>query len=361
MGRTPARITLGTASGDAYSFVVRPERRTVGWWLEEPGKPDEQIAGGSYRPVASDILRDMLGELLLIFAAADVLALVAWGICALLSWRRREDAASAAERVERLQASSRLGAILGMPSYVPLALFVAGTLIGSAACLGVLDGIPHVQDDVGLLFQGKIFALGHSWVPVPPGPEFFANGFIQMFEGRWFTKYPPGYPLLLVPGLWAGVPWLINPLSAGVAISLVYDAGRRMFGLHVAVWAALLGLLSPWIVFMSGSYMSHPTTMMWAAIFLYSLVRMGDPQRVGDRRPFFTMFGWPILAGFAIGMAFITREWTALGIGIGGAIWAVGSILFAPRSIRLSATMRYAAVIVGFLPPVPSCSTRTSN
>ena len=51
------------------------------------------------------------------------------------------------------------------------------------------------------------------------------------------------------------------------------------------VWAGLFGLLSPWIIFMSGSYMSHPTTMMWVAVFLYALVmtRAGT-QTMDDER-----------------------------------------------------------------------------
>src|SRR6478672_11181861 len=133
-----------------------------------------------------------------------------------------------------------------------------------------------------------------------------------MFNGRWFSKYPPGYPLLLVPALWAGLPWLVNALSAGVTLALVYMMGRRMYGLHVAVWAGLLGLLSPWIIFMSGSYMSHPTTMMWAALFAYALVRTTDDggQLSVVRRP--SSVAWPLLAGLSVGMAFITREWTAV-------------------------------------------------
>ena len=185
-------------------------------------------------------------------------------------------------------------------------------------CLGVLDGIPHVQDDVAYLFQGKIFAHGRSWVPVPPGPEFFANGFIQMFEGRWFTKYPPGYPLMLVPALWAGVSWLVNPLSAGVALALVYLTARRMYNTRIAIWAGVLGLTSPWLLFMSGSYMSHPTTMMWVALFVYCIVRMRDGPEIAATR-ILTYWLWPLLGGAAIGMAFITREWTAIGIGVGAA------------------------------------------
>jgi hypothetical protein len=118
-----------------------------------------------------------------------------------------------------------------------------------------------------------------------------------------------------------------------------------MYGLHVAAWAALLGLLSPWVIFMSGSYMSHPTTMMWAALFLYSLVSMRED---GKRKRFL----WPMVGGFAMGMAFITREWTAIGIGVGAAVWAVGDLAFTGGRARLGRSLKYALVVVGFLPPL---------
>jgi 4-amino-4-deoxy-L-arabinose transferase-like glycosyltransferase len=230
----------------------------------------------------------------------------------------------------------------------PLALFVGGTVLGAVAALAVVQGIPHVQDEVAYIFQGRIFALGRSFVPQPQAPEFFANAFIQFFDGRWFSKYPPGYPLLLAPALWAGVPWLVNALSGGVALAAVYMAGVAMFGRHVATWAALVGLVSPWVIFMSGSYMSHATTMMWAALFLLGLVQT---RRAAERGLLGKAARWGLFGGLAIGMAFITREWTALGIGVGAAMWAVGDLVLNRdgRSARLAA---YACIVVGFVPPV---------
>jgi 4-amino-4-deoxy-L-arabinose transferase-like glycosyltransferase len=373
-GRGPATITL-VPQGDArnaYQFVIRAERRNIAWWRAEGSLPVEELASGIYRPTGRVSLRDMAVEVLLVAAAAAVLFLLAW-LARLLAKGTSGFEGSNLQTFQpsNLQTQSRPWTS-GRGYLAPLALFLAGTVVAGAACLLVLDGIPHVQDDVAYLFQGRVFAMGRSWVPVPPGPEFFANGFVEMFEGRWFSKYPPGYPLLLVPVLWAGLPWLANALSAGVALALVYAAGRRMYGLHVATWAGLLGLLSPWVIFMSASYMSHPTTMMWAALFMYALVRMRDDHILDFGRPEGTRIleprqseiqtlasgypkskiGWPLLAGIAIGMAFITREWTALGIGVGGVLWALGDIALARGRARPAMLGRYALIVVGFLPPL---------
>lgn len=348
-GRVPASLTIpeGSGPGGGYAFVVRAERRNFSWWRVEGGERVAQVAAGIYRPPGGASAADTASEALLVATAASALGFMGWAVGVVSRWRKGE--ASAGESTPGGMGRTWVGAALSHRYAMPLALFVAGTVAGAAACVGVLDGIPHVQDDVAYIFQGRIFALGRSWVPTPPAPEFFANGFIEMYEGRWFAKYPPGYPLLLVPGLWAGLPWLINPLSMGVSLALVYASGRRMFGRHVALWAGLLGLLSPWVIFMSGSFMSHPATMMWAALFMYAIVRMRDG---GGGRRGRSVIGWPLLAGAAIGMAFITRQWTALGIGLGVALWAVDDVIFAPRAERRRRLLRYLLVPAGFVPPL---------
>lgn len=348
-GRTSARLDLVDGRGLGYAFVVRPERRGMAWWRLQGGVPVEEVAGGIYRPLGRNSIRDLAGEGALVLLSALGLALIALATSVLfrrIAQTRSEHAQ--ADATGPVGASSRRRDFL-----VPWALFVGGTVLASASCIWVLDGIPHVQDDVAYIFQGKIFALGRSSVPVPPGPEFFSNGFIQMFDGRWFTKYPPGYPLLLVPALWAGIPWLVNALSAGVTLALVYLTGRRMYGTHVAVWAGLLGLVSPWIIIMSGSYMSHPTTMMWVALFAYAMVNVTEGghgwSRGGGR---YAPVWWPTVAGVAMGMAFITREWTAVGVGVGAVLWAILQVLSIRGRERWRLLGRYILVPVGFVLPV---------
>jgi hypothetical protein len=342
-GRSVGVIPLGSVA-----LLVRPERANFSWWTVENGLPSEQLDSASYRPdgVASSL--DVLSELLVVAWAAAVLGLLAWlvGVVAARVWGRE----SAPEPEPRIPPQSRLLNLLGRPSAPAVTLFIAGTIAAAAVALLVLEGVPHVQDDIAYVFQARIFASGKSAAPVPPVREFFQSGFIMMYEGRWFAKYPPGHSLMLVPGLWAGVPWLINPLCAGISLALTYSAGRLMFGRHVAAWAGLLGLISVWVLFMSGSYMSHPTTMMWAALFLYGLVQLRLTAERGARyRRVPAPVMWGLVAGFAIGMAFITREWTALGIGLGGAVWGIGDILVSRD--RLRRLLYYAMVVVGFVPP----------
>lgn len=330
------------------ALLVRPERSVISWWSLENGEPATEIAETNYRPSGWVSLGDILSEVSLVGLAAALLVGLAWSIgqiVAAVSRRIREanGATPATILLRRLQLGAR-------PSHIAVSLFLASTVLSSVVCLYVLDGIPHVQDEVAYLFQGRIFAHLRSWAPVPPSPEFFQSAFVQVFDGKWFSKYPPGYPLVLSLGVWAGLPWLVNTFSAGAALALTYAAGLRMFGRQVAAWSGLLGLVSPWVIFMSGSYMSHPTTMMWIALFLYALVQFRLSYTL-DRptRPFRAPARWALVAGFAMGMAFITREWTALGIGLGAALWGIIDILSARRDAPRKLAL-YSLVVVGFIP-----------
>lgn len=351
-GRTLLELPLWGNNKNGLILQVRPERSVISWWTAKDGSADTEVAETNYRPSGLTSLADLVSEILLIAFAALLLVGFAWGLGNLvesLSRRYKNREKESATQATRLLRKLRLGA---RPSHVALALFFGAAILSSVACLYILEGIPHVQDEVAYMFQGRIFAHLRSWAPVPPSPEFFQSAFVQIYEGRWFSKYPPGYPLMLALGVWAGVPWLVNAFSAGAALALIYAAGLRMFGRQVAAWAGLFGLVSPWVIFMSGSYMSHPTTMLWVALFLYALVqsRLSDAV-AAPHKSFGVPSRWTLTAGFAIGMAFITREWTALGVGLGAALWAIGDIISAkkgaPRKVAI-----YAMTFVGFLPPL---------
>ncbi len=374
-GRALALVPLESSPGNGVVLLVRPERSLIQWWTLENGQPQDQLVDTNYRPSGFVSAGDLLSEVALIALAAGLLCMFAWLVVVFLVaiYRRSigplsatnafrspliganldtTPSTSATTPTDDAQVQSRSSVLMRIrPSYVALAFFALGTAITSGACLLVLDGIPHVQDSVAYLFQGKIFAHLTSWAPEPPSPEFFQNSYIEFFQGRWFTKYPPGYPLMLTLGVWAGLPWLINALSAGAALAFIYATGLRMFNTHVAMWAALFGLISPWVIFMSGSYMSHPTTMMWVALFIYGLVQLRLSYAQAKPSRFLTTPSrWGLLSGFAIGMAFITREWTALGIGVGAAIWGIGDIASAGRR-ALRKLVPYIMMVAGFVPP----------
>lgn len=205
--------------------------------------------------------------------------------------------------------------------------FVGITLTGSVAtglvATFLLDRMPHVQDSVAYLFQAKIFALGRLHVPAPPAAiqSFFAEEYMPMYHGNWFSQYPPGHPLMMLLGVLAGAPWLVEPILAALALALIYLVGERVYGRPVGVIAALLGLTSPFWLFLGSSMMSHATGLFFivACFLAFALA-----EQRGSRTA-------ALLAGFLAGMAFLTRELTAVGALAPLAVYAA---FFSRRSWR---------------------------
>jgi hypothetical protein len=44
-------------------------------------------------------------------------------------------------------------------------------------------------------------------------------------NGKFYAWAPPGWPLLLLPGILLGVPWLVNPVLGALTLPVVYRLG----------------------------------------------------------------------------------------------------------------------------------------
>ncbi len=199
----------------------------------------------------------------------------------------------------------------------------------------VFDRLPHVEDDVAFLFQARVIASGHLLIPPPSLPVFFQIPFVIIRDGHWFGKYPPGYPMVLALGVLFGQPWLLNPIVGALDVGLVYLAGRRLFDAATGLLAAALLISSPFFLLQSGSFMSHTVTLFWSMSFLLmfeSTRRTRSIWRAG-------------LAGCIIGMLFISRPLTAVGIGIPFVIWVLIDSAREWRRLR-----EYLVIAAGFVP-----------
>jgi len=183
-----------------------------------------------------------------------------------------------------------------------LLLCVAAFLITAAIAFTAFERLPHLEDEVAYLFQGRTLALGRLTVPSPEPPEAFWIPFVLDHEGQRFGKYPPGWPALLALGVLAGVPWLVNPLLATLSIYLLYRLGRSLYDERTGLLAAVLALASPLFLVLSASYLSHLASLTW--LLLFGLWTVWAAQ--GRSR-------WYALgAGLALGAAFLTRSLTAI-------------------------------------------------
>ncbi len=196
-----------------------------------------------------------------------------------------------------------------------LALLLCLISFGASAWVAttVFDRLPHVEDDVAFLFQAKTIASGHLLASPPSLPIFFQIPFVIIRDGHWFGKYPPGYPMVLALGVLFGQPWLLNPIVGALDVGLIYLIGRRLFDAATGIVAAALLVASPFFLLQSGSFMSHTVTLFWSISFLLLFE--------STRR---TRSLWRgALAGFTIGMLFISRPLTAVGIGFPFVVWVL--------------------------------------
>jgi hypothetical protein len=164
----------------------------------------------------------------------------------------------------------------------------------------IFNHIPRVHDEIDNLFQAKIFKSGKLYVPSPCAKESF--DFPHMINnGKWYSQYTPGYPSLLLLGLFAQAPWLINPLLAALSIILFYFLGKEIFNSKVGLVASVLGAVSIWFLLMSSTMMSHTSSLFFTSFFLLFMFRSLKNPSIANG----------LFAGLGLGIALLVRPYNA--------------------------------------------------
>ena len=184
------------------------------------------------------------------------------------------------------------------PWWVPVMIGVI-TSAFMAWLWGGLDQVAVVHDEAAYLLQAKIYASGHWTAPGLPLPEFFEQ--YHVFVTPILTpKYPPGHALVLIPGIWLGIPGLIPVLLLGLCGGLVYEVARRLANPWVALLTWLLWMTAPGIMDFEPGYLSETSTSALWMLGWYALLRWTE-----DEKP-----KWLAWLAFAIGLGFLSRPVT---------------------------------------------------
>jgi hypothetical protein len=306
-------VLLPPGSDTGWVFLPDGETRRGIWGLWADAEPAASIRGIPFDKPLIAQTQSFLRLLLDGWQGAVLLFVAAWGV----TWL-----------VERF--ATRKSSIFPTPASWPVKLLLLPAILFTFAvslhvALDVLEGIPHVQDSVTYLFQAQTLARGDLTAPAPPlaGParsEHFNQEFLLVRDGRWFGKYPPGYPAVLAIGVLAGGHWLVNPLLAALTLPLLYALAKILYAderpknFGVLAHACLLLTVSPFFLVMSGSFMAHAAELFWTALFMVAWAR----AVAGGRGR------WAVAAGVALGMLYLTRQFTALTVGLSfGVGWAM--------------------------------------
>jgi hypothetical protein len=181
-------------------------------------------------------------------------------------------------------------------------LFGAG-IAGSLAGVWVLRAFPNSGDEYNYLFQAKTFLAGRLWNPEPPLSDLFSFFHVSFRSGKWFTQYPPGWPLLLALVTGLRLPaWLACPLAGGVLLFALFELGQRRDGALGGVLAVALVALSPFFMFNAGSYFNHVPSAAAGLLFCWAATAFLDRPRTSNA----------LLAGAALGMLGLIRPLDAL-------------------------------------------------
>jgi hypothetical protein len=225
-------------------------------------------------------------------------------------------------------------------------VFTVAVLAYAGVAGFVFGGIPRIDDGIASLFQGRLFARGIATLPLPEDAGFcsvFGVLGAKQGLGHWCGMYPPGWPLLLAPGVRLGVPWMVNPVLGALLAVAIGELGRHYYGDRTGRVAALLAIPSPFMAVLSGLHLSNMATALFLCLALWSLRKLWETARGF----------WGGAAGLTWGAAFLCRPVDAVVL---GAIFALGFLTPPERLFRcrngiaagLAVALLAAAVLLGF-------------
>ena len=304
----PAHLWLNSATPDRREGLeLDRDRRNARWLIERGGGTDalprwffpEQPA-----PFAAGLL-NLIGRSA---AAGFALVLATWVLAHVIR---------AVRRIPTVDLEKALSARI-----VADVLLVAWLVAAAVVTTRAYHQLPHVLDAVSYTFQAGLFAAGKLALSAPPLVDDFRGPFEVLWQGRLFSQYPPGAPAAYALGQVVGLGWLIGPLACLALIGATSWTAGVLFGPGCGVAALGLGVLSPFVLFQAGSFLSHPIA---AGLLAGALAAFVAGERDGELR-------WYALSGALLGAAFLTRE--------------AASVLFAlPLGARLLATRRWRPLL----------------
>ena len=222
--------------------------------------------------------------------------------------------------------------------WAPAAAFLL-TAVVVAWVWGSLREPAFIHDEAAYRLQAEIFAPFRLSAPPPPLPEFFEQYHV-LLTPRLAPKYPPGHALLLVPGVWLGLPGLVPVLLQGLAAGLFFAVARRLAGGWVALFAWLIWLSAPILNARRATYLSQSTSTAAWMLAAWLLLRWWESGRTRD------------LVGLALCIAWvaITRPLTAVALAIPAGLVVLAGSWRRRSGLPLLAAAGAGLVVLSILP-----------
>jgi hypothetical protein len=246
-------------------------------------------------------------------------------------------------RVDPGEAVRSLANALARPRLLPFALGCGALtlLLAAGVARGLYGGHPTSVDEMVQLLHARALVGGHAVLPLPAGAAAWVVQNSLVVDGGWVSIYPPFHTALLAAGLALGAPWLVGPVMTALLAFANALALDRLLPDRPALarGAALLVALSPFLLFLGGTELSHPTAGALAAVTLLCALLARDGS-----------WTWSLATGAAVGAFVCTRPWT--GVALSAALVATTwfpAALARPSALRWSAA-RLVGLALGGIP-----------
>jgi hypothetical protein len=171
--------------------------------------------------------------------------------------------------IYKIRRPSQAGAPTRIPRWLPYVIYIAMLIP-----LAWVSRPGAITDEPNYLFQARIFLSGHLTTDAPPLPAAddrpFMGNIIE--QGRWFTKYLPGWPAMLSLGLLLHIEWFWNVVLGLAALWTAERAAGVLYGDPVRMWFTWI-MICPFYMLNCLGYMSHPSCALLIAIGVLLFLR----------------------------------------------------------------------------------------
>jgi hypothetical protein len=145
-----------------------------------------------------------------------------------------------------------------------------------------------IPDESAYMFQARVFAAGELKARPMPGAEtarphdvpseIYFEQAIQSTRG-WFTKYPPGWPLVLALGYLVHLPWLINPVLGLAQLAIAWCIAG-LWSRNTQILTILIAATSSFMLASSVGCMAHPVGATISLLALGTLLKGIDEKKL---------------------------------------------------------------------------------
>jgi len=159
---------------------------------------------------------------------------------------------------------------------------------------------PQPDDGIQYVWMAKMIVNGKIFLDLPDFYEHYWNLYVNIYGGKYVSIFLPGFSFFMAPFAALGVPFLFNPLLAGLNTYLAGIHANALKDRKTAVVAMILAAFSSTHLLHGAQYFSHHFGLFLVLVSSYIILHKSYS---------FKKF---LLAGFILSISLMVRPQNAL-------------------------------------------------